>query len=176
MSKRSAGFLLFRRRMDTPEILLVHPGGPFWVKKDNGAWSIPKGLYEEPDDPIAAARREFEEETGCKPPADVIELGSFKQPSGKVIIAWAAEGDFDLASFKSNLFSMEWPPKSGKLSEFPEADRAGWFYPDEAMRKVTKGQAPILQVLLRKLGADPDQSDPKKNKSNFDEKGQGSLF
>src|SRR5258707_15865291 len=111
MPKRSAGFLLFRRNGPSPELLLVHPGGPFWAKKDDGAWSIPKGLYEAADDPLAAARREFQEETGCLPPADAIELGSFRQPSGKVITAWAAEGDFDLQFFQSNLFSMEWPPK-----------------------------------------------------------------
>jgi predicted NUDIX family NTP pyrophosphohydrolase len=151
MPKRSAGILLFRRKGPSSELLLVHPGGPFWAKKDDGAWSIPKGLYEAADDPLAAARREFEEETGCAPPADAMELGSFKQPGGKVIMAWAAEGDFDLRFFRSNLFSMEWPPKSGKLGEFPEADRAAWFAPADALRKVTKGQVPIVQALLRKL-------------------------
>jgi predicted NUDIX family NTP pyrophosphohydrolase len=153
MPKRSAGLLLFRRKGRELELLLVHPGGPFWAKKDDGAWSIPKGLYEETDDAFAAARREFEEETGCSPPAEAIALGSFKQPGGKVIAAWGAEGDFDLSLFRSNLFSMEWPPKSGKLAEFPEADRAGWFTPAEALRKLTKGQVPILQALLRQIEA-----------------------
>ena len=151
MPKRSAGLLLFRRKGQGPELLLVHPGGPFWTKKDDGAWSIPKGLYEESDDPLAAARREFEEETGCPPPTETIALGHFKQPGGKVVAAWAAEGDFDLKLFRSNLFSMEWPPKSGKLAEFPEADRAEWFSPADALRKVTKGQVPIVQALLQTL-------------------------
>lgn len=151
MPKRSAGLLLFRRKEQELELLLVHPGGPFWAKKDDGAWSIPKGLYDETEDPLAAARREFEEETGRPPPARAIALGHFKQPGGKVITAFAAEGDFDLTLFRSNLFSMEWPPKSGKRAEFPEADRAGWFTPADAVRKVTKGQVPIVQTLLQKL-------------------------
>ena len=154
MPKRSAGLLLFRRNGPAPELLLVHPGGPFWAKKDDGAWSIPKGLYEEGDDPLTAARREFTEETGCAPPSDAIALGSFKQAGGKVVMAFAAEGDFDLQFFRSNLFAMEWPPKSGKRSEFPEADRAAWFAPADALRKVTKGQVAIVQVLLRKLGVE----------------------
>jgi predicted NUDIX family NTP pyrophosphohydrolase len=151
MPKRSAGLLLFRRKGPQLELLLVHPGGPFWAKKDDGAWSIPKGLYEETEDPLTAARREFEEETGCPPPAGAIALGHFKQPGGKVIAAFAAEGDFDLTFFRSNLFAMEWPPKSGKRAEFPEADRAEWFTPADALRKATKGQVPIVQMLLRKL-------------------------
>ena len=150
MSK-SAGLLLFRQVGKGLEVLLVHPGGPFWARKDDGAWSIPKGLYEEAEDALSAARREFEEETGCPPPAEAIALGHFKQPGGKVIAAFAAEGDFDLTFFRSNLFAMEWPPRSGKLAEFPEADRAGWFTPADALRKVTKGQVPIVQTLLRKL-------------------------
>jgi predicted NUDIX family NTP pyrophosphohydrolase len=152
MTKRSAGLLLFRRNGRAPELLLVHMGGPFWAKKDDGAWSIPKGLYEDNEDPLIAARREFEEETGCLPPADAFELGHFKQPGGKVITAWAAEGDFDLRNFRSNTFEMEWPPRSGKHAEFPEADRAGWFTPGEALRKVTKGQVPVVEALMRKLG------------------------
>lgn len=155
MPQRSAGFLLFRRTPSGPELLLVHPGGPFWAAKDNGAWSIPKGLYDAADDPLTAARREFEEETGGMPPANAIELGSFRQPSGKIVTVWAGEGDFDLASFRSNTFSMEWPPRSGKRAEFPEADRAGWFAPAEALRKVTKGQAAIVRALLKKLDALP---------------------
>src|SRR5262245_47550688 len=123
MAKHSAGILMFRRSGPEPEVLLVHPGGPFWAKKDDGAWSIPKGLYESGEDPLAAARREFEEETGCVPDGEFIALGSFKQPGGKIVAAWAVEGDFDLAGFKSNPFSMEWPPKSGRIQQFPEADR-----------------------------------------------------
>ena len=150
MVQKSAGILMFRRR-DNPEVLLVHPGGPFWVKRDDSAWSIPKGLFEEGEDPLVAARREFEEETGCRPGGDFIALGDFKQPSRKIISAWAVEGDFDLGRFKSNLFAMEWPPRSGRMQEFPEADRAGWFTPKHALRKIIKGQRPILDSLLQRL-------------------------
>jgi predicted NUDIX family NTP pyrophosphohydrolase len=152
MVERSAGLLMFRRAGKTAEVLLVHPGGPFWAKKDDGAWSIPKGLFEEAEDALAAARREFEEETGTFPEGEFIELGIFKQPSGKRISAWAFEGAFDLATFRSNMFAMEWPPKSGRLREFPEADRAGWFGPEEALVKVTKGQHPIIEALFARLG------------------------
>ena len=150
VAKRSAGLLMYRRRPSGPELLLVHPGGPFWAKKDDGVWSIPKGLYED-EDALDAAKREFEEETGCKPQGDFIALGSFAQPGGKMVSAWAFKGDFDLAAFRSNLFAMEWPPRSGRMAQFPEADRAGWFAPAEALRKVTKGQAPIVNALLTKL-------------------------
>ena len=152
MVQRSAGLLMFRRADESAEVLLVHPGGPFWARKDDGAWSIPKGLFEDGEDALAAAQREFEEETGLSPEGAFIELGEFKQPSGKRISAWAFEGAFDLASFKSNLFTMEWPPKSGRLREFPEADRAGWFGPREALIKITKGQRPIIEALFEKLG------------------------
>jgi predicted NUDIX family NTP pyrophosphohydrolase len=151
MAKQSAGILMFRRTGGRPEVLLVHPGGPFWAKKDDGAWSIPKGLYEDREDPLAAARREFEEETGCIPDGEFLALGIFKQPSNKTIVAWAIESDFDLAKFKSNLFSMEWPPKSGRTQQFPEVDRIAWFEPDDAKRKILKGQAPILAALLNRL-------------------------
>ena len=143
---------MFRRADDSAEVLLVHPGGPFWAKKDGGAWSIPKGLFEDGEDALAAAQREFEEETGLSPEGAFIELGEFKQPSGKRISAWAFEGAFDLASFRSNMFTMEWPPKSGRLREFPEADRAGWFGAREALVKITKGQRPIIEALFAKLG------------------------
>jgi predicted NUDIX family NTP pyrophosphohydrolase len=151
--KRSAGLLMFRRRQAEPEVLLVHPGGPFWAKKDDGAWSIPKGLCEADEEPLAAAKREFEEETGLAPAGVFIALGAFRQPGGKIVVAWAFEGDFDLAAFRSNLFAMEWPPKSGRMAQFPEADRAGWFAPAEALRKILKGQAPIVQALLVRLGS-----------------------
>lgn len=151
MAKHSAGILMFRRTRTQPEVLLAHPGGPFWARKDDGAWSIPKGLYEEGEDLLAAACREFEEETGCVADGEFIALGSFKQPSNKTIAAWAVEGDFDLAKFKSNSFSMEWPPKSGRTQQFPEVDRLAWFGPDEAQRKILKGQAPILAKLLDRL-------------------------
>src|SRR5262245_15060506 len=123
MAQHSAGILMFRRTHQRPEVLLAHPGGPFWAKKDDGAWSIPKGVYEDREDPLAAARREFEEETGCVPDGEFIALGSFKQPSSKTIVAWAVESDFDVTKFESNLFSIEWPPKSGRTQQFPEVDR-----------------------------------------------------
>jgi predicted NUDIX family NTP pyrophosphohydrolase len=126
-AKRSAGILAFRMVKGALEVLLIHPGGPFWAKKDAGSWSIPKGLYAEDEDALVAAKREFEEETGLKPVGDFIELGAFRQPSGKTISAWAIENDFDISAFKSNTFSMEWPPRSGRMQEFPEADRAQWF-------------------------------------------------
>ena len=146
---------MYRWRGRQPELFLVHPGGPFWARKDDGAWSIPKGLYENGEDPLAAAKREFEEETGCVPQGRCFELGRFKQPGGKEIRAWALEGDFDLGKFKSNLFALEWPPRSGEMQAFPEADRAAWFSPEEAMRKVLKGQRSIVTTLLERLGLEP---------------------
>jgi predicted NUDIX family NTP pyrophosphohydrolase len=175
MAQRSAGILMYRWKDGQPELFLVHPGGPFWARKDDGAWSIPKGLYEDGEDPLAAARREFEEETGCLPQGRFFELGSFKQPSGKEILAWVVEGDCDLSKFKSNLFSMEWPPKSGKMQEFPEVDRAAWFCPHEAMRKVLKGQLPILTTLLERLGLEP-AADTQQSSPGPEKNGQGSLF
>jgi predicted NUDIX family NTP pyrophosphohydrolase len=151
MPKQSAGLLMFRRSRGPIEVLLIHPGGPFWAKKDDGAWSIPKGIFEQGEDALSAARREFEEETGSSPAGPIIELGVFKQPGGKHVHVWAVEDDFDLASFKSNSFSMEWPPRSGRKQEFPEADRAGWFTPDEAVVKLLKGQRPIIKALLDRL-------------------------
>jgi predicted NUDIX family NTP pyrophosphohydrolase len=153
MPQRSAGIMLFRRPVSRGlEVLLVHPGGPFWRNKDDGAWSIPKGLYDQDEEPLAAAKREFLEETGCAVDGAFIDLGTFKQASGKIIAAFALEGDFDLASFKCNTFAIEWPPKSGRMQDFPEADRADWFAPDVALRKIAKGQVPILKALLAKLG------------------------
>jgi predicted NUDIX family NTP pyrophosphohydrolase len=146
MAKVSAGILLFRRRPDL-EVLLVHPGGPFWAKKDLGAWSIPKGLADEGEDLLAAAKREFLEETGMTVDGEVLDLGAHKQPGGKTIVAWAHEGDFDPASLTSNMFSLEWPPRSGRMAEFPEADRAAWFSVDEALEKINKGQRAIVEAL-----------------------------
>jgi predicted NUDIX family NTP pyrophosphohydrolase len=151
MPQLSAGLLMFRRRDGATEVLLVHMGGPFWAKKDDGAWSIPKGLYEEGEDARAAAQREFAEETGGSPEGPFIALGTFRQPSGKQLSVWAAEGEFDLRTFKSNMFTMEWPPKSGRTAEFPEADRAGWFDQAQALVKVTKGQRPIVKALFERL-------------------------
>jgi predicted NUDIX family NTP pyrophosphohydrolase len=152
MAERSAGILLYRRKKAALELFLVHPGGPFWTKKDDGAWSIPKGLVESGEELEAAARREFEEETGVRVTAPLVELGSFRQPSGKTVIAFAAEGDCDAAAIRSNDFEMEWPPKSGRMGRFPEVDRAGWFSPAVALVKILKGQRPIVEVLTQRLG------------------------
>ncbi|MBM3545257.1 MAG: NUDIX domain-containing protein [Alphaproteobacteria bacterium] len=149
MAKLSAGILLYRGSGEALELLLVHPGGPFWAKKDAGAWSIPKGEYDEGEDPLAVAKREFAEETGGMPPqAGYIDLGELAQPSRKVITAFAAEGDFDPAALKSNIFELEWPPKSGRKQAFPEIDRAGWFTSAEARTKILPGQASFIDRLL----------------------------
>ena len=151
MPKRSAGVLLFRRAGRETEVLLAHPGGPFWKNKDDGAWSIPKGEYGDDEDPLAAAKREFAEETGLIPSGDFVPLGEVRQPGGKVVTAWAMEGDFDATNLRSNRFSMPWPPGSGKLQEFPEIDRAEWFPLEVARRKILKGQAEFLDRLTRYL-------------------------
>jgi predicted NUDIX family NTP pyrophosphohydrolase len=147
MPKLSAGILLFRRGPAGLEVMLVHPGGPFWAKKDEGAWSIPKGLAEEGEDLLAAAKREFREETGMPVGGAFLDLGAHKQASGKTIVAWACEGEFDPASLKSNTFALEWPPRSGRMAEFPEVDRAAWYSIDEALVKINKGQIPIIAAL-----------------------------
>lgn len=149
--QRSAGLLLCRRQGDLPEFFLVHPGGPFWANKDEGAWSIPKGLYDESEEPLAAAKREFEEETGLAIDGAFVFLGEHRQPGGKVISAWMVEADCDAGAVKSNLFAIEWPPRSGKMAEFPEVDRAGWFAPDCAFAKILRGQRPILEAALARL-------------------------
>jgi predicted NUDIX family NTP pyrophosphohydrolase len=154
MSRRSAGLLLYRRREGGVEVLLVHPGGPFWVNKDDGVWSIPKGEYAADEDPLAAARREFAEETGARPEGEAVALGAFRQSSAKTVDAWAVEGNFDPATLRSNTFTLEWPPRSGKTREVPEVDRAAWFAPEVAARKLLKGQRPILEALLRRLAQD----------------------
>lgn len=146
--KRSAGLLMYRRR-DNIEILLVHPGGPFWAGKDEGAWSLPKGLVNPGEDELLAAIREFEEETGFPAEGEFLALSPLRQPSGKVILAWAFEGDCDAADMKSNLFTMEWPPRSGKMAEFPEADRAGWFDLESAKAKIIKGQRGFIEEFER---------------------------
>jgi predicted NUDIX family NTP pyrophosphohydrolase len=129
-------------------VLLVHPGGPFWARRDAGAWSIPKGEFEEGDDPRACALREFEEETGTAlPPGELVELGSVRQKGGKTVSAWAAEGDLDADSVRSNTFTMEWPPRSGRTAEFPEIDRAAWFDLETAREKLVPAQAELLDRL-----------------------------
>jgi predicted NUDIX family NTP pyrophosphohydrolase len=152
MPQRSAGILLHRRRGAGLEVLLVHPGGPFWAGKDAGAWSIPKGIVGAGENPLAAARREFAEETGAEPQGEAMALGAFRQSAAKIVEVWAVEGEFDPASLKSNTFEMEWPPRSGRCAEFPEADRAAWFAPEEAARKLIQGQRAVLEALLRQLG------------------------
>jgi predicted NUDIX family NTP pyrophosphohydrolase len=154
MPQRSAGVLLYRRKGRGIEVLLVHPGGPFWAKKDDGAWSIPKGLIEAGEDAIAVARREFEEETGATLQGDLVPLGTFTQSRAKTIEVWASEGDFDPAKLRSNTFSMEWPPRSGRMQEFPEVDRAQWFSPEEARAKILKGQRPAIDALLQRLAGE----------------------
>jgi predicted NUDIX family NTP pyrophosphohydrolase len=151
--------LLFRERSGDLEVLLVHPGGPFWANKDDGAWSIPKGEFDDDEDPLDAARREFEEETGSVPGGDVIPLEPLRQSGGKLVYAWAVRGDFDPGTLKSNTFSMEWPPKSGRQQDFPEVDRAAWFSIEEAGRKIVKGQAALLRQLREKLGDRRSTSD-----------------
>lgn len=149
-SKKSAGLLLYRRHNSTLEVFLVHPGGPFWAKKDDGAWSIPKGEIAEDEDPLEAAKREFYEETGVQIDGDFIALTPVKQAGGKMVYAWAIEADCDAEAIKSNTFSIEWPPRSGKRQEFPEVDRAGWFNLDEARKKILKGQLGLLEKLQGK--------------------------
>jgi predicted NUDIX family NTP pyrophosphohydrolase len=147
MPRSSAGLLLYRRR-PALEVLLVHPGGPFWAKRDEGAWSIPKGEFSEDEDALSAARREFEEELGQAPPdGPFIELGTIKQADGKLVTAWAVLGDFDLTTMRSNTFEIEWPPRSGLMKSFPEVDRAQWFDLDTARKKILPAQRPLLDQI-----------------------------
>jgi predicted NUDIX family NTP pyrophosphohydrolase len=150
-SKRSAGILLYRRTPEL-EVLLVHPGGPFWAKKDEGAWSIPKGEHDEGEDAQACALREFTEETGSAPsPGELDDLGAIKQKAGKVVQAWALEGDLDARTVRSNTFSMQWPPRSGRMQEFPEVDRAEWFDLDAARQRINPAQAAFLDRLVSRF-------------------------
>ncbi len=151
--KLSAGVVLYRRSGGRLEVFLVHPGGPFWAKKDVGAWSIPKGEYAEGEDPATVARREFAEETGCEVTGRLQPLTPLKQPSGKIISAWAVEGDLDPAALKSNTFPLEWPPHSRKIQHFPEVDRGAWFDLPTSREKILAGQRPFLdelQLLLKR--------------------------
>jgi len=150
MAPTSAGILLYRHAAEGVEVLLVHPGGPFWAKKDEGAWSIPKGEVEEGEDPLACALRELGEELGASfafADAELSELGTVRQKAGKLVHCWAAEADFDPATLRSNTFTMEWPPRSGTEREFPEVDRAEWFGPEQARRKINPAQAELLDRL-----------------------------
>jgi len=149
----SAGILLFRIRGDVPEVFLIHPGGPYWCNKDAGAWSIPKGLLEEGDDELAAAKREFQEETGSVIDGEFIALAPLKQASGKLVHAWAVEGDIDASTITSNRFLMEWPPRSGKQQAFPEVDRGAWFTLETARKKILDGQRGFIDQLQARLDA-----------------------
>jgi predicted NUDIX family NTP pyrophosphohydrolase len=151
MAKQSAGILLYRRTERGLEVFLVHPGGPFWARKDLGAWSIPKGEYADGENPLAAARREFQEETGFAIEGEFVELGTIRQAGGKVVAAWALEGDCDPARLTSNRFQMEWPPRSGYMKEFPEVDRGGWFTLPEAHDRILASQKPILDRVAEKF-------------------------
>jgi predicted NUDIX family NTP pyrophosphohydrolase len=152
MAARSAGIALFRRGQGGLEFLLVHPGGPFWAKKDDGAWSIPKGEYAEGEDPLRVALRELEEETGLHVNGEPIPLRPVRQRAGKEVVAWGLEGDFDPAELRSNTFHLEWPPRSGKMAEFPEVDRATWVTLADARIKLNPAQLPLLEELAEKLG------------------------
>lgn len=151
--KTSAGIILYRIRSEVLEVFLVHPGGPFWAKKDAGAWSIPKGEFEEGIEPLETAKREFREETGSHINGAFIELTPLVQPSGKLIYGWAVSGDIDASSIKSNMFSMEWPPRSGTQQEFPEVDRGEWFAVPQALEKLLPGQHGFLDELQKKLAS-----------------------
>lgn len=147
--------MLFRVTDAALEVFLVHPGGPFWAKKDEGAWSIPKGEYDDGEDPLEVARREFFEETGQEACGEFRELAVVRQPGGKWVRAWAVQGECDADAITSNTFTMEWPPKSGRQAEFPEVDRAGWFKIAQAREKILKGQLPLLDQLSTLLGYEP---------------------
>src|SRR5258706_10956999 len=145
--KRSAGLLLYRKRPGALEVFLVHPGGPFWAKRDAGAWTIPKGEIGENEDPLTAARREMAEETGFSPDGKFFALPQVRQKAGKRVLAWAIEGDCDPAQLRSNLFPMEWPPRSGRMADFPEVDRGEWFSLGQAREKILEAQQPLLDAL-----------------------------
>ncbi|MGO4567796.1 NUDIX domain-containing protein [Rhizobium sp. 2YAF20] len=149
MGQRSAGLLIYRHINNVLEVLLVHPGGPYWAKKDDGAWSIPKGLVNDAEDELSAARREAFEELGADINGEFAALGEYRQRSGKTVVAWAVQADFDADAIVSNSFEIEWPPHSGNKRTFPEIDRARWLPIAEAERKILKGQLPILASLLR---------------------------
>ena len=157
--KQSAGLLLYRYRNSRLEVFLVHPGGPYWAKKDEGNWSIPKGEYFEDEDPLPAATREFREETGCEAEGPFLRLTPKRQAGGKIVSAWAFEGDLDAAAVQSNTFTMEWPPKSGRQAAFPEVDRAGWFPIPLAKKKLLTGQRGFIDELCSILNYDPSGED-----------------
>jgi predicted NUDIX family NTP pyrophosphohydrolase len=161
MKKRSAGILAWRRGSDGPEFFLVHPGGPFWKNKDDGAWSIPKGEIDPEEEPLSAAQREFQEETGLQIGGTFTPLAPVKIASGKVIEAWAIEHDLDASTIASTTFEIEWPPRSGRKQAFPEVDRAAWFPGPLAIQKITPGQVPLLVQLLERLGVPTPPAPPR---------------
>jgi predicted NUDIX family NTP pyrophosphohydrolase len=152
VAKKSAGLLLYRRKERGSEVFLVHPGGPFWAKKDLGAWSIPKGEYSEKEDPLSAARREFQEETGVAVDGEFVELGTVRQAGGKLVTVWACEGDLNPDRLVSNFVEMEWPPRSGRMVKFPEVDRGAWFTLSEARERILASQREFLVRLEEKVG------------------------
>ena len=162
MSVHSAGILLFRFREERLEVLLVHPGGPFWSGKDEGAWSIPKGVFEEQESPLQAAKREFKEETGFEATGRFIDLGTIKQPSKKIVHVWALASDLDAALATSNKFTMQWPKKSGIMREFPEVDKAEWFDAEWARKKILKGQAGFIDRLRDAVNYEPKKEAERK--------------
>jgi predicted NUDIX family NTP pyrophosphohydrolase len=153
MPKTSAGILLYKGKGNELRVFLVHPGGPFFAKKDEGAWSVPKGELDEGEDALAAAQREFKEETGCRPEGTFVPLAPVTQKGGKTVLAWAVAGDCDADAIRSNTFALEWPPKSGKVRDFPEVDRAGWFTVDEAKKRINPAQAALVDELVSKLAS-----------------------
>ena len=155
MAKQSAGVLMYRRRGSEVEVFLIHPGGPFWVRKDDGAWSIPKGEFTAEEPSLDAAKREFQEETGFPISGDFLPLEPIRQASGKIVYAWVIEGDCDATAVKSNTFEMEWPPRSGQMKSFPEVDRAGWFTLEQAETKMLKSQRPLLDQFRRLIKDQP---------------------
>ncbi|WP_159592342.1 NUDIX domain-containing protein [Chelativorans xinjiangense] len=159
MARKSAGILPFRRRAGTVQVLLVHPGGPFWRKRDDGVWSIAKGEYGDDEQAEAAARREFTEETGWQVTVDLMQLGETRQAGGKYVTAFAVESDFDPTTLRSNVFEMEWPPRSGRMQSFPEIDRAEWFSLEKAREKLLAGQRPYIERLVRLLQRRPNLFD-----------------
>ena len=154
MAKRSAGLLMFRRKANEVEVFLVHPGGPLWARKDEGTWTIPKGEPSEGEEPLAAAEREFREETGFEARGEFLDLGTVKQTGGKLVSAWAFEGDCDPAKLTSNLCTIEWPPRSGRMIEIPEVDRGAWFSLEAARTAILKSQQPFLDIFEQKVSAD----------------------
>lgn len=151
MPQQSAGIVLYRIQNNSIQVFLVHPGGPYWSKKDEGAWSIPKGEFNENEEPLAAAKREFQEETGIKIAGEFIQLNPVKQKGGKMVYAWAVEGDIDPAKIKSNSFEIEWPPRSGKMKSFPEIDKAAWFQLNDAQKKIIEAQSTLIKELESKI-------------------------